>query len=201
VKFTLRKKDYAKAVSYYEKSIKALGNVPNSSFAYNGIGKVYLKQGNYTQALVYHKKALAIAENLGSKPNILKSLQGIANVYKEQKNFTASFDYYHKATALAEEIKASPDLKDLYSQMAVAYSDIADFKNAFKYQSLYADIKDTLYNIDKDKKLGSLQFEFDLQKKEGEINLLTKDKALTKLQLRRQKFAKRVLIGGLALPS
>ncbi|HKB45003.1 MAG TPA: adenylate/guanylate cyclase domain-containing protein [Chitinophagaceae bacterium] len=193
------KKDYAKAVSYYEKSIKALGTAANSSFAYNGIGKVYLKQGNYTQALVYHKKALAIAENLGSKPNMIKSLEGIADVYKEQKNFTTSLDYYNKATALAEEIKATPDLKDLYSQMALAYSGIADFKNAFKYQSLYADIKDTLYNIDTDKKLGRLQFEFDLQKKEGEINLLTKDKALTKLQLKRQKFAKRVLIGGLSL--
>ena len=46
--------------------------------------------------------------------------------------------------------------------MAAAYEKTSDFKNAFKYQTLYAQIKDTLYNIDTDKKLGTLQFDFEL---------------------------------------
>ena len=193
------KDSFEKAVSYFERSIKALGDNPKTSFAYNGIGKVYLKKGNYALALNYHKTALSIDERSGSKPNMIRSLEGIANVYAKQKNYSASLDYYHRAKVVGEEIKANPDLKDLYQEMANAYSKINDFKNAYKYQSLYANVKDTLYNIDTDKKLGRLQFEFDLQKKEGEITLLTKDKALTDSQLKRQKFAKNAFMVGLAL--
>ena len=76
------------------------------------------------------------------------------------------------------EIGAKLELKDLYQQMSIAYAKSADYGNAFKYQSLFSNIKDTLYNIETDKKLGRLQFDFDLQKKEGQISLLTKDKAL-----------------------
>lgn len=193
------KNDDAKALSYFQKSIKALGNSANSSFAYNGIGKLYLREGDFKQALNYHNSALAIAEKLSNKLHMVRSLHGIANVYVGQNDYAAALNYYNKASNIAEELKAAPELKDLYQGMAVAYAKTADYNNAFKYQSLYSDIKDTIYNIETDKKLASLQFDFDLQKKEGEINLLTKDKALTDLKLKRQKFAKNALMVGLAL--
>ena len=193
------KNDFAKSVSFFEKSINALGNSANSSFAYNGIGKVYLKQGNFEKSLSYHNKALAIAEKFKSKPNMIQSLEDIASAYNDQKDYTAALSYYNKASTIAEEIKATPDLKDIYRGIAEAYAKISDYKNAFKYHTLYSDIKDTLYNAATDKKLGSLQFEFDLEKKQGEINSLTKDKELTALQLKRQKFAKNAFMIGLAL--
>ncbi len=189
----------AKAVTYFKRAIENLGNAPNSAFAYNGLGKVYLKQGDIKQALTYHEKALDISEKLNSKINIIRSLNGIALVYVNQNDLATSMKYYLQAVATAEEIKASPDLKALYQEMAIVYSKNQDYKNAFKYQTLYADLKDTLYNIETDKKLGRLQFDFDIQKKEGEINLLTKDKALNELQIRKQRLVKNAFAGGLAL--
>ena len=56
-----------------------------------------------------------------------------------------------------------------------------------------------MYNIDTDKKLTGLQFVFDIQKKQAQVDLLTKDKALQELDLKRQKIAKNTLIGGLSL--
>jgi hypothetical protein len=99
----------------------------------------------------------------------------------------------------ALELSADIELKDLYEKISMSYAKSADYNNAFKYQSLLTSIKDTLYNIENDKKLGSLKFDFDLQKKEGEIVVLTKDKALTDQELKRQQFAKRALIVGLSL--
>ena len=195
----LTQNDFIKSKSFYEKSIKALGDSPDGSFAYNGIGKIYLKQGDFTQALNYHNKALSIAQKTNSKPQMVRAFQGIANVYVAQSDYTNALIYYNKATAIAEEIKSPLDLKDIYQGMAVAYAKTADYKKAFKYQTLYADVKDTLYNIETDKKLGKLQFEFDLQKKQGEINLLTKDKALQEADLRRQKLVRNAFAAGLGL--
>lgn len=195
----LNQNDFETSKSYYEKTIKALGDAPNSSFAYSGIGKIYLIQGDFAQALDYNNKSLEIAEKTKSKPHIVRAYQGIANVYIAKKDYIHALTYFNKASTIAEEVKAPVDLKDIYQGMAVAYAKTADYKQAYKYQTLYAGIKDTLYNIDTDKKLGKLQFEFDLQKKEGQINLLTKDKALQEADLERQKLAKNALISGLVL--
>ena len=191
--------DLAKSLSYYEKSINAFGDLPNSSYALNGIGNIYLKKLDFIRSLSYHNKALGVAEKSESKHHMVRSFAGIASVYIEQKDYSNALLYFDKASALAEEINATPDLKGIYQDMALAYSKNADYKNAFKYQTLYATLKDTLYNIESDKKLGKLQFEFDIQKKEAQVDLLTKDKALQELDIKRQKIAKNALIGGLLL--
>ena len=187
------------ALIYYQRSIAAVGDDPSSSFAYNGIGKLYLKKGDIKEALNYHNKALSIADQRNSPRHIQESLRGIANVYVKQNDFTTALSYYDRARVIAEQIKAVDALKDIYSEMAIAYAGTKDYKDAFKYKSLYADIKDTLYTTERDKKLGSLQFEFDLEKKQNEINLLTKDKDLQIVQTKRQKFAKNAFMIGLFL--
>jgi class 3 adenylate cyclase/tetratricopeptide (TPR) repeat protein len=193
------KNDDAKAVSYFKQSIKAISDAPNTSFAYNGLGKLYLKQDNPNLALTYHEKALEISERLNSQPNVIRSLEGIANVYVKLNDYPTALKYYHKARIIAEEIKANVDLKEIYQEMADTYSKTSDYKNAFIYKTLYAVTKDTLYNIETEKKLNTLQFDFDLEKKQGEINLLTKDNALNELQIKRQKLVKNAFAGGLAL--
>ena len=192
-------KDDIKALYYYDMSLKAYGNSDGSLNVYNALGKLYKKEAKYDLALKNHNQALAIAQKINNKTSIAQSFMGLGNVYKEMEDYKTAISYYKKAEAPAVEIQALHELKDLYKDMSKAYEKSADNSNALKYQTLYTDVKDTLYNIDTDKKLGGLQFDFDLQKKQGEINLLTKDIALTDLQLKRQEFAKKVLVGGLAL--
>ena len=191
--------DLDKAQTFFEKSIAALGGAANSSVAYNGIGKIYIKKGDFTQALNYHNKALNIAETAKSPRHVQATLRDIANLYVDKKDYKTALGYYNKAKVIAEDIKAVQDIKDIYSGMAISYANTNDFKNAYKFQALYANIKDTIYNTEKDKKLGSLQFEFDLQKKQSEINLLTKDKDLQQLQIKKQKQAKNAFMIGLVL--
>lgn len=193
------KKDISKAMVYFNKALKAYGNEEGSLNAYNAIGKLYTDEGKYDLALENKNKALSLAEKLNVKISIVQSLKGLGNVYVKKGDNKKAIEYYRRAEIPALEIRANNELKDLYEQMSMAYANSSDFGNAFRYQSLYSKIKDTLYNIDTDKKLGGLQFDFDLQKKQGEINLLTKDKALNESQIKRQKLAKNAFAAGLAL--
>ena len=193
------KHEAGKAMIYFNKALKTYGNSEGSLNAYNAIGKLYTDEGKYEPALQNLNKALELAQKLNVKLSIVKSLTRLGNVYANQADYKNAILYYKKAEKPALEIGAKLELKDLYQQMSMAYAKSADYGNAFTYQSLFSGIKDTLYNIDNDKKLGSLQFDFDLQKKQGEINLLTKDKALNELQIKRQKFARNAFAGGLTL--
>ncbi|KAK6033560.1 adenylate/guanylate cyclase catalytic domain protein [Ostertagia ostertagi] len=193
------KQDPAKAMIYFQKALKTYGNSEGSLNAYNAIGKMYTDEGNYPMALENLNKALRLAEKLNVKLSMVKSFTRLGNVYAKQGDYKNAIAYYMKAEKPAQEIGAKLELKDIYQQMSMSYARSADYGNAFKYQSLFSSIKDTLYNIENDKKLGSIQFDFDLQKKQGEINLLTKDKALNELQIKRQKFARNAFAGGLVL--
>ncbi|HET9744319.1 MAG TPA: adenylate/guanylate cyclase domain-containing protein [Chitinophagaceae bacterium] len=193
------KGNYSQAVEYYDKAIAVLGNHPMVPFDYNGIGKVYAKQGNFDQALKYHNQALSMAEKFDVKLRVIESLQGIADVYQKKENFKTAMAYYGRAEKLAEESKLNHSLKDIYKAAAETYEQAGDFRNAYAYQRKLDNIKDTLFNEATEKKLGALQFEFDLQKKQTEINLLTKDKDLQTAKIKRQQFAKNAFLVGLLL--
>ena len=193
------KNDDAKAFDYFNKSLKALGNTANSSFAYNGIAKIYLRKGNFGKALEFHNKALNIAENLNNQLHMVRSLEGIANAYIKKQDYKKALAYFNKAETIALEIHSNPNLKDIYEEMSLTYGKIGDYANAYAYQTRLAKVKDTLFNEVTNKKLGMLQFEFDLQKKQGEINMLTADKAIKEVELKRQRFAKNALLIGIVL--
>jgi class 3 adenylate cyclase len=193
------KKDDAKAMEYYKKAIDVLGNTTNAPFAYNGVGKIYRRTGNTAEALKYHQTALAISEKLDNKLHMVRSLEGIANVYLSINDLRTALSYFGKAETLATELKANHNLKDLYQEMAEAYEKTGDYKNAFAYQTRLNNVKDTLFNELTERKLGALQFEFDLEKKQNEISLLTKDKDLQAISIKRQKLAKNAFMIGLLL--
>jgi class 3 adenylate cyclase len=137
-----------------------------------------------------------IAEKLDDELQHMRAFKGIANISVEQKDYKLAINYYQKAKTLAENLQANVELKEIYEEMSVIYSKIGDYSNAFLFKSKYANIKDTLYNVETAKKLKDFQFDFDLTKKQGEINLLTKDKELSEAELARQRFARNALAIG-----
>ena len=193
------KKEDDIALSYFNKAIAILGDVPSSCFAYNGIAKIFLRKGNTEEALRNNRKALAIAEKSGDKLFTMQSYMEIASTYAKKNDLATAFSYFHRSETLANELNAKSDLKKLYEQVSNTYEKIGDFKNAYTYQTKLTNINDSLFNENTEKKLGNLQLEFNLEKKQSEINLLTKDKDLQVLQTKRQKFAKNAFMIGLFL--
>jgi class 3 adenylate cyclase len=193
------KKDDAKALLYFNKSLNAYGESEGSLNAYNALGKLYLRERKYELAFRNHNKALILAEKLNVPISTVQSLLGLGNAYADKGDYQSALSFYKRAEIPALEIQATHEIEDLYKGMTMAYAKSSDYANAYKYESLLSGIKDTLYNIETDKKLGSLQFDFDLQKKQGEINLLTKDKALNESQIKRQKLARNAFAAGLTL--
>ncbi|MBK6963844.1 MAG: tetratricopeptide repeat protein [Bacteroidales bacterium] len=185
----LARGDDKSALFYFEKALDAYkksenGNVP---YALNNIGKVYAKRKDYQKAIEYQQEAFVLATKLNAKLEMSQTLLGLAETYNQQGDFRSSISSYHSAKEIAREIGANYELKFAYEGLAGLYQKVSDFKNAYKYQTLYSGIKDTLYNSEMDKRLQSLTLSFDLEKKQGEVDLLTKDKALQELDIQRQK--------------
>jgi adenylate cyclase len=189
-----------KALSYFKESLKDYEGTENVPFALNNLGKVYLKRKEYGTAIKYHEQAFDFAKKLDATLDMAQSLLGLGDTYMKQQDAAKAIPYYKEAEKIALTISAAnSELKNAYHGLATAYAQSADYNNAFKYQTLLTGIKDSLYNIDTDQKLSGLQFNFDIQKKQAQVDLLTKDKVVQDLQIRRQKAAKNIFIAGMVI--
>lgn len=188
------------ALSYFKRSLVAYKGSPNIPYSLNDIGKVYQLRKDYATAIRYHEQALSIATRLNAKVDMAQSLLGLGEAYQKQEAYKKSLEYYQEAEQIGRDISnANYELQNAYAGQAIDYSMVNDFASAFRYETLYSAMRDSLYNIDVEKKMSGLQFNFDIQKKQGQIDLLKKDEVLQQLDLNRQKFAKKALLVGLSL--
>jgi signal transduction histidine kinase len=98
--------DQTKAIEY---GLQALGLAEQMQFksgmasAYNNLGIVYRRRGNFPQALDYHLKALKISEEIKDSSDIGQALNRIGLIYQGQANYNAALEYFERAQKLYEK--------------------------------------------------------------------------------------------------
>lgn len=189
------------ALYYYERALDAfrLSNSGKIPAAMTSIGKIYMQREQYARAIEIQNEAYKIAEMSDAKFEMTTCLLGLAETYIQQGDIVSSITTYRKAELIAEEIGAKNELLMAYEGLASSYDKFADYNNAFVYQKLLTDIRDTLYVADNDRKLQSMQFNHELEQREGQIELLEVDKALQDAIIQKQKFVRNTFIVGLIL--
>ncbi|MBN2174853.1 MAG: tetratricopeptide repeat protein [Bacteroidales bacterium] len=170
------------ALMVYQKT-----NTGNISYALSGLGKTYAKMGDYSNAVNYQKQAIEIAEENNSRLELTQSLIGLGNTYNQFGLYTTAISTYSRALEIAKEINAGYQIKESYEGLSESYAKIKDFNKAYQYQFLLTQIKDTLYNAELDNQMEELTLTSEIEIKQGQIVLLTKEKALQESDLRRQK--------------
>jgi len=189
------------AIYYFNKSLTAHANTEKVAQSLNALGAVYDSLENYSMALAYHKKADSIGQQYGNVRYQIPALIGIGDVSLKTKNIINAEEAYKKAEMLAKASRQYYLMEKVYKGLTDVYEQKDDFRLAYIYQKLVSATKDTIFNIEAQKQLGAVIFDYEISKKQSQINLLNKEKALADLELNRQKFAKNALIAGLGLVS
>jgi class 3 adenylate cyclase/Tfp pilus assembly protein PilF len=187
--------DDTAALFYFEKALDAyrkseMGNVP---YALLNIGRVYTYRQEFQKAVDYQLDAISLAKNNGAILEIAQSLLALADTYDEMGDYKGAIQTYKEASVYADSIQASYVLKDAFYGLAQSYGKTYDYCNAFEYQLLHNEIKDTLYNAEMDKRIQAMALSHDIEKKQGEIDLLVKDKALQESVIQRQKLLRNAI--------
>lgn len=180
------------ALLYLEKSLKAYEGTEAVPYPLNLIGQVYANRKEYDKALMYQKQSFEIAQKLGGQLDMTRALKGMAETYQRMIKYDLAITNYLEAKKIAREVGANLELKYIFEGLHFCYAQLGDFSNAYKYQDSLLVIKDVIYSIDADKKLGTLMFNFEIEKKQGEINLQQKE-------ISKQKIVRNSFIGGFAI--
>lgn len=183
------------AIRYFQKSLAAFEGTENYSISLIFIGKVYSKNRDYVRASSYFDQAYQYAKKIDAKLDIVNALNELGMLYEKTEDYKQALSKYEEAEAIATKLGATEKLGEIYGGQANVRSQLRDFSGAYKYQKLLTTIKDTLYNKDADKKMGNLQFNFDLEKKQNEINLLQKEKEISAKEIKSKQIIQAALSG------
>ena len=175
------------ALNYFISAVTILKGTDGYSYALNSLANAYMAKKDFDKAILYHQQAYDDAKKLDGNLDMATSLRGMGEVYLEQKKYSNSRAALLSAEGYALKVNGVNELKEIYKLLVQVSAGSNYYKSGFVYQQKLMDIKDTIYSIDKDKKLGSLQFEFDIQKQKGQIDLLQKDQELNEHKIQQQK--------------
>ncbi len=176
-----------KAVEYFKKAINAAEDPDAKVFNYVSMSKAYRMEGDLDSAFTILELALEMTRELSAPLNEAYALTELAKTYKDIGLEDEAIGYYKQAVKISREINALKKLEEAYGGLNLLYASKAVYDSAYVYQGLYMAIKDTIYNQATEKMLNSQMFNFQIEKKQDEINLQKKDLELAALDIRKQK--------------
>ena len=178
--------NYNRALEMY-RSIGFKNGVANTL---NNLGVVYENQLNYPEALKYHKEALEIFYDIGHKKGYAASLNNIGSVYIKMSDYVKGVDYLEQALVVASSIETKDLVIEIYGKLSSYYESVGDYQTALYNFKLFSAIKDSIFNKEKIEKIAGMQTTYEvehlLEQQENEIELLTKDNEIYRLQVEKQ---------------
>lgn len=178
-----------KALEYFQKSIALQDTVNdrfNFSIALHNLALVYLRMSQYEKAMENESRAYDLACKIHDELGKISTLNGIAAIHKEMGRKKEALMYFQQSEAIAEKLGARYYMIKIYEEIANLYAKLNDYENAFLYNKKYNTLKDSIMTTEKNKAIQKVN-EYENKKKEQEIQLLTKDSEIQKLNLKRQK--------------
>lgn len=192
--------DFKNALVYFQSALAISDSLHDDYWANtckSNIAEAYFYLGDYERALSMYQEVLK--KSIEIKEVVAKgsAQSGIGKIYMIKGKTAEGIKYLESSY---ESIKASgmkQPIMETALALSEAYEKANDSKNALKYHKLYYDLRDSVYNEKSTKQIQQIQFDYELQKKEAQIEILEKNKAIAQGKSEKQKVVMWALITGL----
>lgn len=173
------------AAYYYRLSLKEhlrTGNTTYLPTAYLRVGKVAQEKGDRLESRRYFDLALALSDSTGNRQSKVAALLAISRWYRQmEKNEAAAARYLDDARSVASGLSD----KSYYSSVVQEYINVSkgagDYKAALAYEEELLQLKNSYYDLEKERIVKGLETEFNLSEKERQLALAIKEKQVVRL--------------------
>ena len=137
--------------------LKKNKDLRGTSLNYMNIGNVYLKLAKYDKANESFNKSLEISKQIGDKNSTAECYYYISILKTKQKNYSLAKEYCLKSTELFEQNKELYNQQKSLEQLAVIYKLTREYQKAYNTYFKAVAIKDSLFSIEKVRKITQLE--------------------------------------------
>jgi len=184
-------KNYPKALNCYFHALTLAQQLKNRGGVarhLGNIGSICFEQKNYPEALDFFLRAQKIKEELGSKNLIASGLRSIGLLYTATGKYAESESYLKRALAISQEIGSNDEIRVSHECLSSLYKKMGSYKDALEHFQIAVDIKDSLYNKEKDKEIAGKEITYEFEKKEAQAKAEQEKKdALAEANNKKQK--------------
>lgn len=169
---------YEMALEHFQKAINISEQVDTRLLTSNillNMGDIYNRMKDDKQALICLNQSLKIKGELNETQGIAKVLTVKANVNLRLGNYKESINQARQALDFAQQLNAKAEIGEAYLVLSQAYEAMGDLRNALDFHKKYKEIHELIYNDETNKRIAGLEANFEIKRREKEIELLRKD--------------------------
>ncbi len=188
-----KQKKYDSALVEYKQAQKlylTLGDVRSAAELLQNIGNIYFDKEQHRDALANYQQSLKLAKSISVKPLIAYAYSAIGQAYTVLAKNDLALLYLDSARNAAKGIGNAYLMMDTYQSISSVYESKGDYKKALSTHQHFVQLKDSITQSENRQLAEETQAKYELEKKEAQITLLTKDQELHALALERQRAIK-----------
>ncbi len=193
------KGNYPESLEAYAKGL-ALDETLKDSLAisidHSNIGDVYERMKDYKNAFAHLKPTYEYAKAAKIATLVPFDEWALGKTFTHSGNADSGFYYATHAYHLSQQLGWRLYLKEITFLIAESAAKLNKWDTAYKYLALSSAYKDSLTGVEIVRKTAMLQAGFELDKKQAEIALLTKDKQLQLAENQRERIFLFASLGG-----
>jgi len=185
------------ALVYYRQSeaIKSEGNdLYGLATTLNNIGNIYQRLGNLREAEKYFLRVLDLRTRLNDLSGLASAHYNLSLIYRNNGRLEESLREAYKALGYATKSGAQVREYTIYGGLMSIYKSMGNYEKALEYYEKYADLKHSLFSLERSNQVAELQEKYEAEKKEKEIAFLNYENEMKSIQMEKQRSQNRFII-------
>lgn len=150
------------------------------AYTLGNTGMVFAKQGKDELAITKINQALAILEKLEDYYGISDYLVYMADIYIKRKEWASALIYAKRSLDIAQKRGLKDQVQKSSLQLSELYQQSGNVAESFRYYKKYITYRDSIKNLEEIEKMGDLRTNFEVSKKQSEVDLMIQEKKYQK---------------------
>ncbi|MCB2219780.1 MAG: tetratricopeptide repeat protein [Bacteroidetes bacterium] len=173
---------YDKALDLFDKS----GYSHEKDDCFILIGDTYMGEDDAKTAAGYYQKALELSQSEGDLSRQSESLIKLGQIRAKEKQYSEGIKLTHNGLQMAKQVGALDLQVEAYKTLSDVYDHQGQFDQSLKQFRIYADLKDSLFSVEKYRTIAEMEMKYETEKKEAQLALLEEQSEVQELRLSRR---------------
>ncbi len=196
------KKEYKKVIEVLSRALILADSTGDPYWQFmsrNNMAEAFLSLGEVDTAFRLFSSVRNAGEKFGDPTTLAMGESGVGRVLIHNGKVKEGINHLLVCFEIVQKVKIYNALTETSQQLSDAYAQVHDYQNALRYHRYCDAYTDTLNRQKNDKKIQQVQFDYQLEKKQNQIELLKKNEAIQQEKNKRQESITVGLLIGIVL--